>query len=113
MVVEDSNDSPSLMIVLSGTVELSQKNFDTGVPTKIHKAHVAGVLCQLQTLTNEPSFFTVKAIAKDTKVSLICFFIDFFLLVLRKVFLNTFYPHFTIRIGCEARLEICETLHGT
>ena len=78
MVVEDSNDSPSLMIVLSGTVELSQKNFDTGVPTKIHKAHVAGVLCQLQTLTNEPSFFTVKAIAKDTKVSLICFFIDFF-----------------------------------
>lgn len=56
------------MIVLNGSVELSQKNFDTGVPTKIHKAHVAGVLCQLQTLTNEPSFFTVKAISKDTKV---------------------------------------------
>ena len=36
---------------------------------QIHKAHVGGILCQLQTLTNEPSFYTVKAVAKETKVA--------------------------------------------
>ena len=69
LIVEDSNDSPSLMLVLSGTVELSQVNTETNEPVKIHKAHVGGFLCQLQALTNEPSFYTVKAIAKETKVA--------------------------------------------
>ena len=69
LVMEDSNDSPSLMLVLSGTVELSQLNPETNEPSKIHKALVGGILCQLQTLTNEPSFYTVKATMKDTKVA--------------------------------------------
>ena len=30
---------------------------------------MGGILCQLQTLTNEPSFYTVKATMKDTKVA--------------------------------------------
>ena len=30
---------------------------------------MGGILCQLQTLTNEPSFYTVKAAMKDTKVA--------------------------------------------
>jgi len=69
LVMEDSNDSPSLMLVLSGTVELSQINPETNEPSRIHKALVGGILCQLQTLTNEPSFYTVKATSKDTKVA--------------------------------------------
>lgn len=69
LVVEDSNDSPSLMLVLSGSVELSQISTETNEPSKIHKAHVGGILCQLQTLTNEPSFYTVKAATKDTRVA--------------------------------------------
>jgi len=69
LVMEDSNDSPSLMLVLSGTVELSQINPETNEASKIHKAMVGGILCQLQTLTNEPSFYTVKATMKDTKVA--------------------------------------------
>merc|ERR1719193_644449 len=68
LVQEDSNDSPSLMLVLSGTVELSQINPETNEPSRIHKALGGGILCQLQTLTNEPSFYTVKATSKDTKV---------------------------------------------
>ena len=37
LVMEDSNDSPSLMLVLSGTVELSQINPETNEPSRIHK----------------------------------------------------------------------------
>ena len=37
LVQEDSNDSPSLMLVLSGTVELSQINPETNEPSRIHK----------------------------------------------------------------------------
>ena len=57
LVQEDSNDSPALMLVLHGSVELSQKSTDDiNTATKIHKAHVGGILCQLQTLTNEPRY---------------------------------------------------------
>ena len=69
LVMEDSNDSASLMIVLTGTLELSQKNHDSNLPQRIHKAHVGGILCQLQTLTNEPSFFTVTALSKETRIA--------------------------------------------
>ena len=37
LVMEDSHDSPSLMLVLSGTVELSQMNPETNTPSRIHK----------------------------------------------------------------------------
>ena len=69
LVMEDSNESPSLMIVLNGTLELSQKNCDSGVPVRIQKAHIGAVLCQLQALTNEPSFFTVTALTKEVRVA--------------------------------------------
>jgi lysophospholipid hydrolase len=69
LVTEDSNDSPSLILILNGSVELTQKNSETSEATKIHRAYVGGILCQLQTLTNEPSFFTVKALTKETKVA--------------------------------------------
>ena len=67
--MEDSNESPSLMIVLNGTLELSQKNCDSGLPVRIQKANIGAVLCQLQALTNEPSFFTVTALTKEVRVA--------------------------------------------
>ena len=35
LVMEDSNDSPSLMLVLNGSVELSQINTETNEPAKV------------------------------------------------------------------------------
>ena len=91
LVLEDTNDSPSLMVVLSGTLELSQKNHDTGIAARIHKVHVGGILCQLQTLTNEPSFFTVTALSKETKVARLESH------VIQKLMIQ--YPHVALRLA--------------
>lgn len=68
LVQEDSNDHPALLLILQGTVGLSQKSAELE-EVKIHKAHVGGVICQLQTLTFEPSFFTARCAVNQTKVA--------------------------------------------
>ena len=78
LVEEEMADSANLLLILQGEVVLTQtspEDDDVANPPQIeiHRAYPGGVLGQLQCLTGEPSFFTIKAIDegqnKSTKVA--------------------------------------------
>lgn len=66
---EGSGDNPGLLLVLQGSVYLSQKDSETQEEKKIQKILTGGFLCQLQTLTDEPSFFTVTSLQNNCQVA--------------------------------------------
>ena len=64
IVEEESSERNWLIVVLSGTVQVSQKE------GSFHKAFPGGLLGQLQVLTAEPSFFTYTSTGQ-TKVAIL------------------------------------------
>ena len=68
LVEEEMDDEANLLVILQGAVVLTQASpeddDDLSNPSQveIHRAYPGGVLGQLQCLTGEPSFFTIKAI---------------------------------------------------
>ena len=60
-----------LFLVLKGVVSMSQINSDGGdagggpTTVEIHRSHGGGCFGQLQVLTDEPSFFTVKVVKPE------------------------------------------------
>ena len=67
LVEEEMDDHANLLLILQGAVVLTQastEDDDQGITSQIeiHRAYPGGVLGQLQCLTGEPSFFTIKSI---------------------------------------------------
>ena len=77
LVEEEMADSANLLLILQGEVVLTQtspEDDDVANPPQIeiHRAYPGGVLGQLQCLTGEPSFFTIKAIDEGQNKSNSC-----------------------------------------
>ena len=68
LVEEEMDDSANLLLILQGSVVLTQASTEdtddhsNPCQIEIHRAYPGGVLGQLQCLTGEPSFFTIKAV---------------------------------------------------
>ena len=65
IVEEESSERNWLLVVLSGAVQVSQKE------GSFHKAFPGGLLGQLQVLTAEPSFFTYTSVGGQSKVAVL------------------------------------------